>query len=105
MPETVEVQTPIPMTARVKVYTMAHEVELTIFGKSFTSHLDKLDRVIPDAQTVADEWNDHFAREWEKIQQTSEALMNQFSDALRAEGVSDEIIDKAVASVVEYVKG
>lgn len=104
MPETVEVQTPVPMTASVEVYTLCTAVEFTLFGKQATfRESGSWNREA--AQSVADEWNAHFAREWEKVQQTSEALMHQFSDALRAEGVSAEVIDKAVASVVEYVKG
>lgn len=95
----------IPMLVRVADSGDHRTIlEFVIFGKHLL-HVVSGDNHLPRGEALAAEWNDHFVREWGKLELTSAAIMGRFSDSLEAQGVTGVIIDTAMDAVVEYAKG
>jgi hypothetical protein len=83
------------ITGRTKRTTTAR---LVIFDKQIgrvftgTGHHDK-------AVAWVNEWNAHLAREWMGVRETTAFIMQDFTEALRKNGVSEQAIANAMKEI------
>ena len=78
--------------------------ELCIFGQTIQRLFVQVEHR-DDAVAWVNKWNDLLDREWAAVRETSAAIMQDFTDALRRSGVDDATIDAALTEVKTRAAG